>query len=132
MILAQSVGFLGIQLDVHWSYRRNLDGWRSSIEKQSFDHWCIEILCNSVHPPCLGNQANGCIPNFYRSMYCPWCIGIDLASPPQVFLMSLTSVAEFLRSSDVVQYFTFSYVSDFCIKKKKLVFHHQMEILQFA
>ena len=134
----QSVGFLDIQLDVHRSYRRNLDGCHSSIEKLSFDHWCIEILSNSVRPPHLGNQANGCIPNFYRSMYRLWCIGIDLVSPPQVFFMSLTSfimtsVVEFLRSSDVVQNFTFSYVSDFCLKEKLVTFfHHQMEIFQYA
>ena len=137
-MLHSLLDFWAQKLDVHWSYRRNLDGCRSSIEKLSFDHWCIEILCNSVHPPSLGNQANGCIPNFYRSMYRLWCIGIDLVSPPQVFLMSLTSfimtsLVEFLRSSDVVQNFTFSYVSDFCLKKKLVTFfHHQMEIFQFA
>ena len=86
----QSVGFLDIQLDVHRSYRRNLDGCHSSIEKLSFDHWCIEILSNSVRPPHLGNQANGCIPNFYRSMYRPRCNGIDLDLSTQVFLMLLT------------------------------------------
>ena len=73
---------------------------------------------------------HGCIPKFYRSMYRLWCIGIDLVSPPQVFLMSLTSfimtsVVEFLRSSDVVQNFILSYVSEFCLKKKlNTLFHH--------
>ena len=70
---------------------------------------------------------HGCIPNFYRSMYRLCCIGIDLVSPPQVFLMSLTSfiitsVEEFLRSSDVVYNFNSSYVSDFYLKKKLVTF----------
>ena len=68
---------------------------------------------------------HGCIPNFYRSMYRLWCIGIDLVSPPQVFLMSLTSfimtsVVEFLRSSDVLEFYFLLCFR--CVSKKEIIY----------
>ena len=64
---------------------------------------------------------HGCIPNFYRSMYRSLCIGIDLASPPQVFLMSLTSfimtsVVEFLKGALRCGFYVFLCFSDFKLK----------------
>ena len=81
---------------------------------------------------------HGCIPNFYRSMYHLQCIGIDLNLSTRVFLMSLTSfimtsVVEFLRSSDLVQNFTVLLSFRFLSKKEiSYIFHQKMKIYQSA